>query len=176
MNENGSKREAVRCHDCGADCPAPAGGTGAAGYAVRHCDGARICYACSDKAERIAWRETKPGQRFACYLNADGSAVASWPGGILARVTGERTDKRRTPSGGRSSVPYLRAVDADGRQWHGRAMGRGMLARMAPRTAYPAGGYVCAACGESWPCAVVASPASHAPLDVSRHARAERVQ
>ena len=63
---------------------------------------------------------TKP---YYCYLSSDGKTVTGWKGNELGKVV-----YRNNAQTGfhRSSITYVRVVDAHGGKWHGKGAGRGM--------------------------------------------------
>lgn len=122
--------DARHCFDCGAPFPEWKREGGAAGYATLRDPGprgARVCYSCSDRRQRADFAKA---ERFTCYLTrnpAGGYNLTTWTGGHLATVTDYH--ERRVGFGWRTRRGYFRAVDIDGRKWHGTTPGVEMYAR-----------------------------------------------
>ncbi len=87
-------------------------------------DGREICWDCADALERERMlTESKIG----AYLSGDGTAITTWSGGKLARVTGKVT---RRVGFGRTSQVFWNATDDNGARWYGRSQGFGMCTMM----------------------------------------------
>jgi len=87
-------------------------------------DGREVCWECADTIQRDAMvSETK----LLAYLNSDGTALQTWSGGILARVTSNVAHKVGFHG---STRHYLTAIDPTGKKWHGTSPGTGMYAKM----------------------------------------------
>lgn len=112
----------VRILDCG-HSPTPGVKPGT-GYACTR-DGVTLCYSCSDEHERQAMREAAgtPGAAFLAYVSTDGKSLTTWPGGILARVTGHTVSRT---GWNRSQIHRWWAVSPDGAHWYGSNAGEGM--------------------------------------------------
>ena len=91
---------------------------------VAHLDGKRVCYACADVWLR---EHMKTARDVMLYL--DGNRITSWSGGFMAQVT-QRTTRTMRGFGGRYTRVYVRAVDQDGKHWHGTGPGDGMYIRL----------------------------------------------
>jgi hypothetical protein len=94
------------------------------GYA-RMADGSSLCYPCADEHERQAMRDAAatPGAAFLAYVSSDGKSLTTWPGGILANVTGHTVART---GWNRSQVHRWWAVSPDGAHWYGSNAGEGM--------------------------------------------------
>jgi len=120
--------DAVRC-DCGHDAVRTGCGTGYGSDAA----GRTFCYACCASRDR---ESIARGDRQFLYLSGDGRSVTNWPGTALMSVARE-TD--RTMYGFCvSKRTFVRAVDENGRTWHGSGGGRGMYLRLRRSVAAPA--------------------------------------
>jgi hypothetical protein len=108
--------------DCG-HVPSPHSAS-TTGYGKRT-DGTLHCFACCDAFERESLRTE---QTALAYLNQDGSAVTTWTGGHLMRVTSETV--RRVGFGHNPQRTYLQATDIHGQRWHGNGPGHCMYVRM----------------------------------------------
>ena len=64
--------------------------------------------------------------RYFGYLDGDGRAIVTWPGGLLARVTSSRVSRH----GFCGELVHFRAVAIDGARWYGTSPGPGMYARL----------------------------------------------
>jgi hypothetical protein len=115
--------------DCGHP-PTPKEGACAAGYA-RTPDDKRICYACAYEHEKQLMRTS---DRIVLYLS--GQTITTWTGDLMARVTSRTSRKMRTPRGSHTRV-FVRAIDGDGRHWHGSGPGDGMYIRLHATRSLP---------------------------------------
>jgi hypothetical protein len=86
--------------------------------------GKEICWECANKMELDTFLTAK---KYFCYLSGDGRKLATWPGGELAKVTGETKSR----SGFfRSSITRVWATDKNGQHWYGQGPGRGMCVKV----------------------------------------------
>jgi hypothetical protein len=112
--------KAVKILDCG-HVPSEVThcGTGYATY-----EGKTVCYDCAtilDRAEMVL------ADKMLGYLSMAGHAITNWPGGVLVDCT-EMWPMRH------NFYPYRlihwRGKDSEGREWYGKASGRGMATVM----------------------------------------------
>lgn len=81
---------------------------------ARHADGTTLCYACADSEQAAQVATSTPGDSITLYVNSAGTAITTWPGGVL--MTRVQWGKAHHWSNERR---YLTAVDVDGRTWSG---------------------------------------------------------
>lgn len=128
-------KENTHCTQCARELSqfAPKAGIGGTGYAIHNDAGERICYNCANANERA---EMTRAAVYVAYLSGDGSKIATWPGGELARVF--RESESRTGWQG-SKITHIRARAFDGSLWYGKGAGRGMVMRIRRAKVTPVG-------------------------------------
>lgn len=107
------------CATCKKTIPFPFSG-GCTGYGLDN-DKSMHCYACCNAKDRAKLLTTTGP--FYVYLNSDGTAVISWPGGELGRVHC-LTVSRNGWHG--AEIARFHVRDVHGQWWQGRGAGRGM--------------------------------------------------
>jgi hypothetical protein len=94
------------------------------GYATTP-DEKRVCFACAHEREKQLMRTS---ESIVLYLT--GQTITTWTGDLMARVTSRVQRKMRTPRGYPHTRVFVRAIDGDGRHWHGSGPGDGMYIRL----------------------------------------------
>ena len=90
-----------------------------------------VCYSCADTWQR---EQMRTSDLTSAYLTD--ASVTTWTGGLLARVTW-RVERTMRVNGRKFRRVYFRAVDTNGRHWHGNSPGDGMYCRMRATRSIP---------------------------------------
>lgn len=114
--------ETIVCETCGGPCIPTECTTG---YGSTP-DGGRHCFPCCDRMQRD---EFAAADSFFAYLNSAGTAVSTWTGGELARVTW----RKRNRGGFGGEWWSVDATAPDGSRWYGRGGGPGFWLRLKRR-------------------------------------------